>query len=503
MMPGVAGDADAGDDGRCDASGAGCWRRWRLLPLTGRAPAPRRVVQPVQARWQQLRHLRAGGAVVPVRRQVLQGRHQRHGRLHLLPRRDDLQLLQRVASCERRPRSPRPALAGLQTLLGVRPHPRPATDPGLTGTHTRPAHAARFWQCQPPGYTAPPEGRGKVTVRMTQNLPKVPASAIDTGEWARCAGAAASPGARSTIMKRRLPGPRPPTAGHPCACTCCRIFQYELNQKLAADGLGASVSVEAVDLAGSGRRRRLTQAAGTSQLKYTIVVMVPVGKDAAEVGCAGRAAAVVSTSCCTNHWTPADHAPPRCAGFTTHASPACPAASGGGDRQGGRQGGGHGPGHPEAPAAAVPARLPPQQPGHRGADRRHDRVHRDRGRRHGPKRPDAARHGRQDAARLRRQDAAWCSGTDRVAQGHPDHPRRDSRAGVCVAAPVWCQLPQQLPGMHNSSPSLPASLAGRRPAQQKCRRPPLEPPCTTLPRLHHPAALITPRSSTPPSSARP
>ncbi len=108
------------------------------------------------------------------------------------------------------------------------------------------------------------------------------------------------------------------TARHPCACTCCRIFQYELNQKLAADGLSAQVDVEASDLVSAGRRRRrLTQAAGTSQLKYTIVVMVPVGKDAAEVGCAGGRAAEVSTSCGTNHWTPADHAPPRCAGFTT------------------------------------------------------------------------------------------------------------------------------------------------------------------------------------------
>jgi hypothetical protein len=43
----------------------------------------------------------------------------------------------------------------------------------------------RFWQCQPPGYTAPPEGRGKVTIRMTQDLPKVPASAIDTSKWAK------------------------------------------------------------------------------------------------------------------------------------------------------------------------------------------------------------------------------------------------------------------------------------------------------------------------------
>jgi hypothetical protein len=74
-----------------------------------------------------------------------------------------------------------------------------------------------------------------------------------------------------------------------CALAGGRAFQYELNQKLAADGLSAQVSVSASDLsAGGRRRRRLTQAAGTSQLKYTIVVMVPVGRDAAEVGGAHR-----------------------------------------------------------------------------------------------------------------------------------------------------------------------------------------------------------------------
>ncbi len=66
-------------------------------------------------------------------------------------------------------------------------------------------------------------------------------------------------------------------------------FMYELNQKLAADGLSAQVDVQASDLAATGgrRRRRLSQA-GTSQVKYTIVVMVPFGRDVAEVG--GRAA---------------------------------------------------------------------------------------------------------------------------------------------------------------------------------------------------------------------
>ncbi len=90
---------------------------------------------------------------------------------------------------------------------------------------------------------------------MRQNLPGVPASAIDTGKWAR-------------------------------------TFQYELNQKLAADGLDASVTVAASDLSSSGRRRRrLAQAAGTSQLKYTIVVMVPTGKDASQVMAKAKAAA--------------------------------------------------------------------------------------------------------------------------------------------------------------------------------------------------------------------
>ncbi len=42
--------------------------------------------------------------------------------------------------------------------------------------------------------------------------------------------------------------------------------------------------MEASDLAAGRRRRRLTQAAVTSQLKYTIVVMIPYGRDASEVG---------------------------------------------------------------------------------------------------------------------------------------------------------------------------------------------------------------------------
>ena len=83
----------------------------------------------------------------------------------------------------------------------------------------------------------------------------MPASVIDTGKWAR-------------------------------------TFQYELNQKLAADGLDASVAVTASDLSTGRRRRRLSQAAAaTSQLKYTIVVMVPTGKDASEVMAKAKAAA--------------------------------------------------------------------------------------------------------------------------------------------------------------------------------------------------------------------
>jgi hypothetical protein len=106
------------------------------------------------------------------------------------------------------------------------------------------AHVLRFWQCQPAGYTAPPEGRTKVSVSVRQNLPKVPAFAINTGALA---------------------------SG----------FQFELNQRLATDGLSAQVSVVASDLPTG--RRRLHQA-GTAQVKYTVVVMVPAGKDAASVG---------------------------------------------------------------------------------------------------------------------------------------------------------------------------------------------------------------------------
>jgi hypothetical protein len=81
-----------------------------------------------------------------------------------------------------------------------------------------------------------------VAVSVQQNLPKVPASAINTGALAKG-------------------------------------FQYELTQKLAADGLDAQVSVVAKDLS---RRRRLHQA-GTSQIKYSIVVMVPAGQNAEKV----------------------------------------------------------------------------------------------------------------------------------------------------------------------------------------------------------------------------
>jgi hypothetical protein len=90
--------------------------------------------------------------------------------------------------------------------------------------------------------------------------------------------------ARGAALHNQAPQARCSTSFRPCVLAPSR-FTYELNQKLAADGLSAQVSVAASDLAG---RRRLRQA-GTSQLKYTIVVMVPVGKDASAVG-AGAAA---------------------------------------------------------------------------------------------------------------------------------------------------------------------------------------------------------------------
>jgi hypothetical protein len=63
----------------------------------------------------------------------------------------------------------------------------------------------------------------QLTVTVTQRLPGVPASAIDTGALATG-------------------------------------LQYELNQRLAADGLDAQVSAQASDLPSSGAGRRLHQA---------------------------------------------------------------------------------------------------------------------------------------------------------------------------------------------------------------------------------------------------
>jgi hypothetical protein len=41
-------------------------------------------------------------------------------------------------------------------------------------TFHAPAHTPRrFWQCQPPGYTAPPEAKKTVTFTVTQTIPKV------------------------------------------------------------------------------------------------------------------------------------------------------------------------------------------------------------------------------------------------------------------------------------------------------------------------------------------
>jgi hypothetical protein len=49
-----------------------------VLPHRLQLPASPRMVQPMPPGRLQLRHLRAGGAVVLLRRQVVQGRHQRH-----------------------------------------------------------------------------------------------------------------------------------------------------------------------------------------------------------------------------------------------------------------------------------------------------------------------------------------------------------------------------------------------------------------------------------------
>jgi hypothetical protein len=102
-------------------------------------------------------------------------------------------------------------------------------------------------------------------------------------------------------------------------------FQYELNQKLAADGLSAQVSVEATALSG---RRRLRQA-GTSQVKYTIVVMVPVGKDASKVGAGPRTQACAPRERCSRQGpilpaaAPGAHGCMRCSLLALPAVHAC------------------------------------------------------------------------------------------------------------------------------------------------------------------------------------
>ncbi len=71
-----------------------------------------------------------------------------------------------------------PACAAVRSSPGVQ-RLQHASRPGADSTRARP-NPRRFWQCQPPGSTAPPEAAAEktVTITVTQNLPGVPAAKV-------------------------------------------------------------------------------------------------------------------------------------------------------------------------------------------------------------------------------------------------------------------------------------------------------------------------------------
>ncbi len=119
----------------------------------------------------------AGQALGHVRRHVQPSRPERRRPWPLLPRRHHLQLLQQgVSECR--------AVAVLAKLHGINQR---GCLPALAGLPLLPTTllcAARFWQCQPPGYTAPPgagstnQAPAKTLSAMVQQTLALPASAI-------------------------------------------------------------------------------------------------------------------------------------------------------------------------------------------------------------------------------------------------------------------------------------------------------------------------------------
>jgi hypothetical protein len=69
-----------------------------------------------------------------------------------------------------------------------------------------PLRPRRFWQCQPAGYTAPPEAKLTVTITVIQTLPGIAAANVSTS--------ALESGMQAEINKK--------LAGGPPACMCTR-----------------------------------------------------------------------------------------------------------------------------------------------------------------------------------------------------------------------------------------------------------------------------------------
>jgi hypothetical protein len=119
----------------------------------------------------------------------------------------------------------------------------------------RPHPPLRFWQCQPPGYTAPPESaRQTVSFSFTLDVTNVAWADIDASAMAAA-------------------------------------MQTEINKKLAADGLAGTVTADkGVDP--TAGRHRLT--AGGQVIKMKFVVVVSPISVAASVWAAGHALVVLA-----------------------------------------------------------------------------------------------------------------------------------------------------------------------------------------------------------------
>jgi hypothetical protein len=208
----------------------------------------------------------AGPPLGLLRRPLLPCRRQRHRQLAVLPGRHALPVLQRVV------RAP-----GVFWRALSRDRCAAARGHSLASTTVFPPR--RFWQCQPPAYTAPPDSNTGSSPSGPSTAPTVSVTLTQT-----LAGEAAEVQIpRHTLLPNRMQPDGasnlyPPHAGIRPEDVNTGALASGMQDQLAAQGVDATVTATASAAPSAGSGRRLKQSQIATVITYLVEMLSPPGE---------------------------------------------------------------------------------------------------------------------------------------------------------------------------------------------------------------------------------